>query len=234
MNLPSCAGEGRAGCGEGASGRGRGARGSVARLVLLLLLVGLDVLPPEPRVAAVAINVRHHVQPGQKEPLRAGPRSSGQSGRSVAVAAGRVRVKHRRGRAERGRERPRPGAARRAANGRWRSFAHLLRRTVVHIDHISKEPGVAVPAAELAGDHLVVSCQVRRTQGAAVYALRLDVTQKEAAHSAQRCQPAGPALPGPQCVAVRCSACGLFQLFTARDGLIVLYERGIPGTLSCG
>lgn len=106
MNLPSCAGEGRAGCGEGASGRGRGARGSVARLVLLLLLVGLDVLPPEPRVAAVAINVRHHVQPGQKEPLRAGPRSSGQSGRSVAVAAGRVRVKHRRGRAERGRERP--------------------------------------------------------------------------------------------------------------------------------
>ena len=49
-----------------------------------------------------------------------------------------------------------------------------------------------MPAAELAGDHLVVSCQVRRTQGAAVYALRLDVAQKEAAHSAS-CPPAADA-----------------------------------------
>lgn len=51
-----------------------------------------------------------------------------------------------------------------------------------------------MPAAELAGDHLVVSCQVRRTQGAAVYALRLDVAQKEAAHSAS-CPPARPQRP---------------------------------------
>ena len=39
-----------------------------ALLVLLALLEGLDVLPAQPRVARVAVDVRHDVKPGEEQP----------------------------------------------------------------------------------------------------------------------------------------------------------------------